>query len=117
MEFTQLQTAWMVVLGGCSSVIVLAGAAAAIVKLWRWAHRQSDDNTVSIEAIQKYLASDKRRIEALENRQAVAEEESKLVLLGIMQLMTHEIDGNHIDQLESTRDEIQRFLISKVGGR
>jgi hypothetical protein len=33
--------------------------------------------------------------------------------ISLMQLMTHELDGNHVDQLKSARDEINEYLISR----
>ena len=32
---------------------------------------------------------------------------------GVMQLMSHEIDGNHTAQLRETRDDMEKYLINK----
>ena len=111
-HFAQLETFWIVLLGLCAAIAGISGACAAIVKFWRYAHRETDANTDEIADIKKWLASDKRRLEELEDWQREADEKNKLMLKGIMQIMTHELDNNHFDQLEATRDEIQNFLIN-----
>lgn len=44
------------------------------------------------------------------NQQDVA---INLLLRGMLQLMTHELDGNHVDKLEAARDDIQNYLIER----
>lgn len=43
-----------------------------------------------------------------------ANEESKIMLRGILTLITSSIDGNHVEELKERRDEIQRYLIGKA---
>lgn len=103
----------MVLLGICGSIITISGMVAVIVKFWKWAHKQSDDNATTLNEVETYLASDKRRIESLEKRQNQTEEMNKLQLKALVTLLGHEIDGNHTSQLIEVRDEIQTYLISK----
>lgn len=42
------------------------------------------------------------------------DEAIKLLLRGVSQLITHELDGNHTDQLANTRDDMNEFLINKM---
>lgn len=58
------------------------------------------------EHTNKCLANDKKDIDALK-------ETNKLLLRGQMQMITHTLDGDHIDQLEQVRDDMHDFLISK----
>ncbi|MBQ9000276.1 MAG: hypothetical protein IJ087_00285 [Eggerthellaceae bacterium] len=112
-QVIQAETAWLYIMGICGAIITLGGAIAVLVKLYRWVRKPSAENTDSIEQMMDYLASDKRRIEALERRQDEQEAESKLMLKSLMQIMSHEIDGNHKEQLRVTRDEVEQFLIDK----
>lgn len=113
MEFSQLENFVMVLLGICALIAALSGACAAVVKFWRYAHKQSDENATTLNEVETYLASDKRRIESLEKRQDQTEEMNKLQLKALVTLLGHEIDGNHTSQLVKVRDEIQAYLITK----
>ena len=113
MDFEQIQAFVFVLLSLCGGIAAIAGACAAIVKFWRYAHKDSDRNSEQLTEFETYLASDKRRIEHLEEQQTKAEEQNKLMLKAIVALMSHELDGNHTQQLIDTRDEIQEYLITK----
>ena len=112
-SFLQLENFVTVLLWLCGSVVAVAGAAAVIVKFWKWAHKTSDENAVTLNEIETYLASDKRRIEHLEKKQDTADEQNKLILKALVTLLGHEIDGNHTDQLRDVRDSIQNYLIER----
>lgn len=102
-----------VLLSGCAAIVAISGAAASVVKFWKWAHKQSDENAQSLGDVMTLLASDKHRIEKLEKKQIEATEQNKLMLEAIVALMSHELDGNHTKQLTEARDDIQAYLISK----
>ena len=112
-SFLQLESAWAVLMGACAAIVAIGGAVAVIVKLWQWQRRPSQTNRESLEAFEGYLASDKRRIERLESKADEAEEQNKLMLRALVNLLTHEIDGNHVEKLTEVRDEIQDYLIAK----
>ena len=59
-----------------------------------------------VSAHEQRLANDHRRLTELETS-------DRLIMRGVMQLMSHEIDGNHTDQLRATRDDMERYLINK----
>ena len=44
-----------VLLAGCAAIIALGGAIAAIMKFWKWAHRDTEKNTTQLDAIMKWL--------------------------------------------------------------
>lgn len=66
-------------------------------------HKEYDKQN---EHTNKCLARDKQAIETIQ-------EAHKLLLRGQMQLITHTLDGDHIDQLEQVRDDMHDFLINK----
>lgn len=66
-------------------------------------HKEYDKQN---EHTNKCLANDKNDIDTLK-------ETSKLLLRGQMQMITHTLDGDHIDQLEQVRDDMHDFLINK----
>lgn len=109
----ELQIFATVLLGICGGVVAISGAVAAVTKFWRFAHKKSDENSATLNDVMTWLASDKRRIEDLEESQAEADRQNKLILKAVVSLMSHELDGNHTSQLTKTRDEIQAYLIEK----
>ena len=60
----------------------------------------------TLERHTEYLANDKQRLDEVEDS-------NRLILRGLMQIMTHEIDGNHVSQLKEVRDEMENYLINK----
>ena len=111
--FTQLETAWTVLLGICASIGVVGGAILLISKLYQWQRKPIKDTEETLNDIKKYLANDKRRIEILEKQQYEASKQNKLMLRGLVTLLEHEIDGNHVEHLVNVRDEIQDYLIER----
>lgn len=113
MEYAQLEDFVVVLLGICALIAAISGACAAVVKFWRYAHRDTDRNSEDISEFKTWFASDKHRIETLERKQDDAEEQNKLMLKALVTLLGHEIDGNHTRQLGEVRDEIQNYLIER----
>lgn len=60
----------------------------------------------TLEKHMQYLANDDKRIKSME-------ESNKLIMRGVMDLMTHEIDGNHTEQLKQTRHDMNKYLIER----
>lgn len=60
----------------------------------------------AIEKHMEYLNNDNNRLKEME-------ESNRLIMRGMLGIMTHEIDGNHVDELKQTRDEIQDYLINR----
>lgn len=96
------------------TVICGAGAAGGYLwKAWRAARRPGEERRRYVdEAIsehdhfRKCLDRDKKRIDSME-------ESIKLLLRGQMQLITHELDGNHVDKLAEVRDAIHDHLLER----
>lgn len=40
-------------------------------------------------------------------------DDNKIILRCFLQLLTHEIDGNHVDKMKELRDEVQKYIIEK----
>lgn len=113
MEFSAIQNFFMVTLTICGGIITIAGMVSVVIKFWKWAHRDTDNNTDRLDEHDTYLASDKRRIEDLERQQEEMKVMNKMQLRALFALLGHEIDGNHTTQLKEMRDEINTYLIEK----
>ena len=67
---------------------------------------QVNQHDRTIEKHAEYLDNDKKRLDE-------AEDSNRLIMRGVMQLLSHEIDGNHTTQLQETRDEMENYLINR----
>ena len=65
-----------------------------------------NDITTIIEQHEKKLDNDNDRLVHME-------EANRVMLRGVMALLSHEINGNSVDKLKTSYDEIQQFLIEK----
>lgn len=100
--YEQIVGAVVVFLALCGAVASV-GAAWNCIKAWR---KPSRDIANRVERHSEFLDRDNRRIGDLE-------ESNRLIMRGVMQLMSHEIDGNHVDKLRDARDAMEQYLISK----
>lgn len=122
MEYEQLQAFFVVLLAMCALIAAVSGACAAIVKFWRYAHKQSDENA-------EKLADHERRIVKLEECceevhgklnsdykfQQDEIEMNRLVLKSLKTLLQHAVDGNNTAKLEEREQEIDKYLLDHVG--
>lgn len=113
MEFEQIRAAWTVLAGIMSAFVLCGGAVAVLSKLYNWARKPSDANAQRIKHIEECLDNDNRRIAKLERAMEESRQESKMLMRGVMQIMSHMVDGNHVDELRKCRDEFEMFLINK----
>lgn len=118
MEYEQLQAFFIVLLGMCALIAAVSGACAAIVKFWRYAHKQSDENA-------EKLADHEKRITTLEECcsevrgklasdwewQQGTDEMNTLLLRSIKHLIQHAVDGNDTKKLEAIEAEIDDYLM------
>lgn len=119
MEYEQLQAFFIVLLGMCALIAAVSGACAAIVKFWRYAHKQSDENASKI-------ADHEQRITRLEGCcdevrgklqldwefQQDEIEMNRLMLRSIKHLIQHSVDGNDTKKLEMMEQEIDDYLLA-----
>ena len=111
--FEHIQSFFFVLFGLFSFIAAIALVASAVVRYWKFAHKQSDENAEDLKEVMTYLRNDKERIEKLEENQKVFKEENKLMLRALEKLLSHEVDGNHTEELVAMRDEILDYLIEK----
>ena len=100
--YQDLAAAACVLLALCGAVSVI-GSAVDRLRQWR---KPSRDTARTVEAHSRMLDNDNRRIAELQ-------EGNNLVIKGVMQLITHELEGNHVDKLQQARDEMQQYLIDR----
>lgn len=70
--------------------------------------------TARVDAHDKLLANDKRRMDETDERLAAIRKESAMTLRGVRALLSHEINGNSDDKLRESYDQIDEYLLPKV---
>ncbi|MBP5212529.1 MAG: hypothetical protein J6Z30_06705 [Pyramidobacter sp.] len=95
---------------GISAICAAVGWVIKIVKRTQAPTRRLEERVAAIELVIKnhddYLASDKRRLEAIEEGNRVTQK-------AILALLSHGIDGNDIDAMKDAKAELQKYLIER----
>lgn len=101
-QWDSVVIAFGVFLGACAA-ITAAGSAWSVIQRFR---KPAIDVAETVEEHGRMLDNDNKRI-----KEVVAG--VNLLLKSNMQLLSHEIHGNHVDQMIETHDEIQEYLINR----
>lgn len=105
MTFTLMQL-WQMFLAMCGSVATIAGAGAIIYKIYKSAKRPDTERDEALAKHQRLLDNDNKRLKELE-------ESNKIIMQSMLAIMSHEIDGNHVEDLKQARDDLQKYLIRR----
>ena len=101
-----LETAWQYVSLICVGITTLGGAGAIIISIIKWWQKPDKDRDEMINQHEKKLENDHKRLRELE-------ESNKIMMQSMLALMSHAIDGNHIEDLKQARDDLQKYLIRR----
>lgn len=101
--------AWGYLLAAASALVLLGKAWDFIVARMK----PNKDLRKHVEEHDRMLANDKRRLD--EQAQAIQELKASdgLVLRSMLALIQHQLDGNGVDMLKRTRDDINRYLTER----
>ena len=97
---------WQMFLAMCGSVATIAGAGAIIYKIYKSAKRPDTERDEALAKHQRLLDNDNKRLKELE-------ESNKIIMQSMLAIMSHEIDGNHVEDLKQARDDLQKYLIRR----
>lgn len=104
---------WAFITAVCAFIISASAAFRIIVdaiKKLRAPEKTQDDRLKLIEErldlFETYFLNDKKRIDAMESGNRVTQR-------AILALLSHAIDGDNQDQLETARDNLNEYLINR----
>ena len=86
-----------------TTIITLGGAVTYLSK----AIKPINDMKKKHEEYERYFNEDKSRLNKIE-------ESNGIMFRTLLALVSHEINGNSIDKLKSSRDEINEFLTNSI---
>ena len=96
-----------------SWVISIGGAGAIFVGLYRWFMKPDVNRDEKIKEHEDKLDNDFRDIKELKKRQEETDEAMQILMKSMLALMSHSIDGDHIEELKMARDDMQNYLIRR----
>lgn len=97
----------------CTAVITMGGAGAIIIGIIKWAHKPTDTRDETLKRHDELFDNDNKRLVELEEWRKESDEAQKVILKSLLAMMSHEIDGNHLDDLKKSRDDLQEYLIRR----
>lgn len=113
MENITPENFWAALLAVASAIVLLANAGEKIVKAVKAAkapnqaqNERLDNLEDRLEVVDRKLANDSKRLEAIEGGDRVSQR-------ALLALLSHGIDGNNLKQMQDARDELQSHLINR----
>lgn len=105
MTFTITQL-WQMFLAMCGSIATIAGAGAILYRLYKQAKKPDTERDETLSKHTELLDRDNKRLKELE-------ESNKIIMQSMLAMMSHELDGNHQEELRQARDDLQKYLIRR----
>jgi hypothetical protein len=90
----------------CGAIITVGGAATIISKIIDKQKKPDKDRDAMIKKHSDQLDNDNKRLQKLE-------EDDRLILESLLALMSHELDGNHTDELRKVHDKLKEHLVTR----
>lgn len=105
MTFTLTQL-FQIFLAICGSIITVGGAGAIVAKIVNKYRKPDKDRDEQMKKHQAMLDNDNKRLKELE-------EGNKVMMQAMLAMMSHELDGNHTEQLRQAHDALKEYLINR----
>lgn len=105
MTFTLTQLL-QIFLAICGSIITVGGAGAIIAKIITKYRKPDKDRDETMKKHQEMLDNDNKRLKELE-------EGNKVMMQAMLAMMSHALDGNHVDELRKAHDNLKEYLIKR----
>ena len=125
METTQwLAQGQVYVVGFASLVTALTVIVGAVLGIYAFFKKRSEKPHESIQdelnrhssrldKHDEYFGRDNENIRDMQTEMREMRNVNRLLVRGMMQLITHELDGNHVDMLTAVRDDMNDYLINR----
>lgn len=101
-----MESLWNIVQLICTGIITIGGAGAILASIYRWSKNPDKERDEKLKKHGELLDNDNKRLKELE-------ESNKIIMQSLLAIMSHELDGNHTEQLKQARDDLQKYLITK----
>lgn len=86
----------------CGAIITVGGAWAVLKKV----REPETEKSNTLKKHGEMLANDNKRLKELEDS-------TKIIMKSMLAIMSHELDGNHTEQLKKAKEDLEAYLISR----
>ena len=105
MTFTLTQLG-QIFLAMCGAIITIGGAWAVIKNIKDKAKEPDMERDQTLKRHSEMLDNDNKRLKELEDS-------NRVIMQSMLALMSHELDGNHTEQLRKAKEDLEKYLISR----
>lgn len=99
--------------GLLAAALVLIGAYNTIMGAIKTHREEEKRKTAPVNTLEETVKKHEERLERDHERLNDLEEANRIQMRALMAMLHHEIDGNSVDGLKRSYDEIQKYLIEK----
>ena len=96
-----------------AGIVAIGGAIGFIEHVVERATVKQNKMSEKVEAHEKQLEKHTEYLDNDNKRLKDVEDTNRLIVRGLMNLLSHEIDGNHTTQLEEVRNDMNKYLCNK----
>lgn len=94
------------ILSLCSSIAIIGAAVVYIYNLIFRVKKPNKDRDEMLKRHSEMLDNDNRRLKEVEA-------DNKIIMKSLLAIMSHELDGNHTEQLRQAKSELEEHLINR----
>ena len=99
--------------GLAALVLVLVGAYNTIMSAVKNYREEKSRKDKPVSTLETKVNDHEERLDRNDKRLNDLEEANRIIMRGLMALMSHEINGNSDEKLRASYDEMQQFLIDR----
>ena len=108
-----MEKIWTIIQLIANSIIMLGGAGAIIASIIRWMRKPDTDRDDKLKRHDEMFDNDNKRLNELEKEQKEMKEAQQVLMKSMLALMSHAVDGNHTEDLQMARDDMQEYLLRR----
>jgi hypothetical protein len=97
----------------CAAFGTIAGAVVIVIKIVQYFKKPDIERDEHLKRHKEMLDNDNKRLKALEEERKVQDETNRIIMKSLLAIMSHELDGNHTDQLRVAKGELEEYLINR----
>lgn len=101
------------VLGVASAIVLLANAAAVIIKAWKAWKAPNDQQNQRLDALEAWRTEVDKKLMNDNVHLANIDSDNRVTQRALLALLDHGIDGNNIKQMQHAKEELQDHLINR----
>ena len=97
----------------CGGISALGAASVYIAKAVGWIRKPEEHQNALLADHEKRITSLETKVNSDYSSIQKLQKEVKLMLKAVVAIMTHELDGNHTDDLQKALKDINNYLLEK----